>query len=261
MTPATLLILGCGYTGTRVARKMASLGWHVICTNREQAQIPGVECIEFNLAGVAGLPHGMTVLHSIPPVSGQDEKLLETLQAIQPARVVYLSTTGVYGSAEVVDEHTPAAPESDRDQLRVATEHFLAGESWSHLILRPAAIYGPGRGVHESVRIGNFQIPSESRVVSRIHVDDLAGQAIAGLQSDLCGAFPVADEEPSTSLVVAQFSADFLGLELPSETTPNVTSGRRVDGSAVRRALRYVLQYPTFRQGVPASFRAPARSG
>ncbi len=201
---------------------------------------------------------GVNVLHSIPPPDYTVE-LLEALRPLRPARVVYISTTGVYGPAETVDEHTPVAPDTPKDSLRVQTESLLEDGDWSTLILRPAAIYGPERGVHHSVRRGTFQIPADGgRVISRIHVDDLADHLIAGLGGTLTGAFPIADEEPCPSMDVAVLTAQLVNLPVPTAPSKPPAAGRRVDGSAYRRALGLTLRYASYRQGVPACLAAEA---
>jgi nucleoside-diphosphate-sugar epimerase len=173
--------------------------------------------------------------------------------------MVYLSTTGVYGDAREVDENTSPAAGHPRERLRLSAEAAVAAGPWSSMILRPAAIYGPGRGVHESMRRGRFRLAGEgSNYVSRIHVDDLAALAEAALLSGAGGAWPVADEEPSTAREMAAFCADLLGLPLPpsiprAEAHHTRRADRRVDGRAVFRRLGVTLRYPSFRTGVPAS--------
>jgi nucleoside-diphosphate-sugar epimerase len=205
----------------------------------------------------------MVVLHSIP-VSQNTEMMLDVLRSFHPNRIVYLSTTGVYGAAELVDEHTIAAPETEQNLERLQTEELILSGPWSSLVLRPAAIYGPHRGVHTSARSGVFgPPPGGNRIISRIHVDDLADQVLAGLRSDITGAFPVADEEPSTSLEVAEWTAACLGIPLrfSESATAEPKGGRRVEGSAYRSAVGLLLRYPSFRQGVPACLREEDRLG
>ncbi len=257
------MLLGCGYTSQRVARNLIVSGARVICTNRTQGSIEGAECVPFDasdshsLADLAArLSPGMLVVHSIPPVGGPLQAVdytgavLDLLRPLRPARIVYISTTGVYGAAQQVDEHTLVAPDTARDALRVAAENMIAAGDWESLILRPAAIYGPGRGVQEAVRLGKFEDLGR-RIVSRIHVDDLAEHVFAGLHSKVTGAFPVADEEPCSSLEVARFTARLLGLREPEGEMPS--TGRRVDGSGVRRELGITLRYGSYREGVPAA--------
>jgi len=65
---------------------------------------------------------------------------------------------------------------------RLAAEGPVMAGPWSWCVLRPAAIYGPGRGAHESIRIGRWRIAGDgSNYTSRIHVDDLAALAAAAV--------------------------------------------------------------------------------
>jgi len=90
--------------------------------------------------------------------------------------------------------------------------------------------------------------------VSRIHVDDLAALAEAGLFSDLSGAWPVADELPCATAEIAYWTARLTGLpEIPTKAKEFVAAGRKVDGSAIRLLLGVPLAYPTWHSGVLAS--------
>jgi nucleoside-diphosphate-sugar epimerase len=204
------------------------------------------------------------VLFSIPTLdtaAGLTDRTAEILAALTPApaRVVYLSTTGVYGRTRQVDENTPMDPVTPREILRAAAENAVSGGPWSSLILRPAAIYGPGRGIHVSMAAGQFRFAGDgSNFVSRIHVDDLAHLSEAALLSDLPDAWPVADDHPCTSREIAEFCSQLLGVPLPSSAGtdalhPTRTADRLVDGRAVRRLLGVELRYPSYRVGIPAS--------
>jgi len=271
-----VVILGCGYTGRRVACRLLRRGVPVLATTRNPQKLVEVAALGGRILRLEvfeeetlrrlgeAAPGEVRVLHSIPVVEGSDgpfdptPRLLEAL-AERIRRLVYLSTTGVYGSAAHVDETTPAAPLRERERLRVAAEQAVLGGEWSALVLRPAAIYGPGRGVHESIRSGRYRLAGDgANVVSRIHVEDLAAIAEAALDSELTGAYPVADEEPCTARRMAEFCAGLLGLPLPEAAEPadlhrTRRVDRRVDGSAIRRLLGVSLRYPSYREGVPAS--------
>jgi nucleoside-diphosphate-sugar epimerase len=231
---------------------MLARGARVIATARDPARLAalGVEGIRVEDVPAVTEPGGCLVLHSIPPEGAPD---VISLLGSAPTRVVYLSTTGVYGSAHLVDETTTVDWSSDRARVRLEAEQAIASGPWSTLILRPAAIYGPGRGVQESVRRGTY--PPGRNFISRIHVDDLAAHAAAALLSDLTGAFPVADEEPCTSQEIAEYCSKLLGVALPDGpvATPRVFGDRKVDGSAIRRLLGVTLQYPSYRTGIPAA--------
>jgi len=278
MEKSHVLILGCGYTGQRVARLFVERGIGVTATTRrpeklaalatEGVRVKRMEVLEpETVLSVAGcVAPGVRVLHSIPVIPGPEGLLDPTppmLEALggKPSRIVYLSTTGVYGDTFAVDESTPPNPPSTSEQLRLDAERAVASGPWSSLILRPAAIYGPGRGVHESMRAGRYRLAGEgSNLVSRIHVEDLAALAEAALLSELEGIYPVADTEPCSSREMAQFCADLLGLPMPpakalTEVHHTRRSNRKVDGRAIFRLLGVKLRYPSYRTGVPAALK------
>lgn len=200
-------------------------------------------------------PKAGLLCHAIPPVSEPENAAFrEKIESLAPRRVVYISSTAVYGEATRVAANTPAAPADERGWQRIREEHWILSGSWSSLILRPAAIYGPGRGAHRAVWDGRVPRGSAARMVSRIHVDDLAALAEAGLISDLSGAWPVADELACASAEIAGWVSRFLGLPDPvARTEPVTTPGRKVDGSAIRDLLGVVPAYPTWQAGILAS--------
>ncbi len=260
-----ILILGAGYTGWRVARLLAAQGHRVTATVRDPARfqpVPGVRCVPLVLPGAElDVPEGCAVLHSIPVSDEPYDSTAEIVELLRghAARVVYLSTTGVYGRTQVVDEHTPPAPASESNKLRVLAEQMVLNGPWTGMVLRPAAIYGPGRGAHLSIPAGRFRLRGDgSNFVSRIHVDDLAAVAAAALLSGATGAWPVADGEPARSRDVAAFVCQLLGCAMPAaagdaELHETRRADRQVDGHAVLELLGVGLKYPSFRQGIPAS--------
>ena len=83
---------------------------------------------------------------------------------------------------------------------------------WSSLILRSAAIYGTGRGVHAALREGRIPRGAGAGIVSRIHVEDLAAIIEAGLYAELEGAWPVADDAPCSSTEIAAWCVRTMNL-------------------------------------------------
>ena len=205
---------------------------------------------------------GCFVLHSIPSLPGGRDAEIAGMLGKAPARVVYLSTTGVYGATREVNERTPPAPKDERGRLRLETEKALQAGPWSTMVLRPAAIYGPDRGIQMSIREPGFRIFGDgSNFISRIHADDLAAHAAVALTSRIPGAYPVADMESCASLEIARYCAGLLGLDVPepdgaADVPETRRSDRRVDGAAIRRLLGIVLRYPSYRDGIPAALAA-----
>jgi nucleoside-diphosphate-sugar epimerase len=285
--PGTVLIVGCGYVGARVAARLLRRGLpvHVTATQAEGlARLAGKGARPLRVdvrdpaqvarlaALVAALPPPLAVLHSLPLVEeagGEVDPTPRLVAALagRAARLVYLSTTSVYGDTVVVDETTPPAPRLERQRLRLEAEQAAAGGPWTTLVLRPAAIYGPGRGVHVAVRTGRYRaVGAGSHVLSRIHVDDLAALAEAALLCHHTGAYPVADDRPAASAEVAEFVAGLLGQGAapPQPSAERIGAShvpRQVDGRAIRRLLGVPLRYPTYREGIPAALAAEEASG
>ena len=276
------LILGCGYVGTRVALGLLGEAERVHATSRDLAALGPVASsggvvhrLDTANAGslrdlemyAAELGPGLRVLVSMPPPGSaiQARRVFDALGA-NPARLVLLSTTSVYGAQLDVDERTAPAPCDDASRLGLEAERVAARGPWTTLVLRCAAIYGPGRGVHVALREGRVgRVRDLDRIVSRVHVDDLSSLAIAALRSEVQGAWPVADDLPATTRQVAAFCAT-LGLPAPRGADPSGSGdspGRRVDGHAVRSVLGVKFRYPSYREGIAASIlseRASASS-
>lgn len=251
---APILILGAGYTGGRVAALLRTAGHSVVTTRRAGGDLPLVLPDTGALRSLEGTD--WRVLWSAPSVEG-----ISALEGMAE-RVIYLSTTGVYGNAKLVDALTLAAPTTERTRLRLEAEDVVLAGPWSACVLRPAAIYGPGRGAHESIRLGRWRVAGDgSNYTSRIHVDDLAAMASAAVLGELAGAWPVADEEPCTNAEITRFCCDLMGVAIPPSAPVDALdetrrADRRVDGSEVRRLLGVTLRFPSYRFGVPAALAA-----
>jgi nucleoside-diphosphate-sugar epimerase len=268
-----LVILGCGYTGRHVARLFLSRGHQVLATTRTPARLDdlaraGALVFRFEAGAtpiqLQWVPQGSRLLYSIPPQEADPDPLAAIVQALESRveRAVYLSTSGVYGTTLEVNEHTPPAPPDETVRRRLLAEQTFTTAHWSSMILRPAAIYGPGRGVHVRMARGDFRLVDGGlNYVSRIHVEDLARITAAALDADLEGVWPVADSRPCTSLEIAAYCARLLTLQVPDSVPaagahPTRRANRRVDGSAVLRELEVSLLYPTYEEGIPASLAA-----
>jgi nucleoside-diphosphate-sugar epimerase len=274
-----VVIAGCGFTGSRVASRLLSAGDRVWITTRHPAtgatlEQQGARVIEWDATCPQPLPipDGAAILHSIPSLVISNKfvdptpALLAALQGT-PSRMVYLSTTGVYGSARKVDHHTQPDPRTPRERVRLDAERTASEVPWSTLILRPAAIYGPGRGIHVSMSRGEYQLVGDGQnYVSRIHVDDLAAHAEAGLRSNITGAYPVADAHPCSAREIAEFCSRLLNIPMPTsvaveEVHDTRRADRSVDGSEIRRLLGLSLLYPSYQTGIPAALHlAPSQA-
>jgi nucleoside-diphosphate-sugar epimerase len=262
VSDAPLVILGCGFTGTAAARLALARGMDVIATTRDPTRAASLRALGVvvhvlpTLDGTstrAIVREGARVLAAFPPDGRTDAVVTRALPAT--TRCVYLSTTGVYGAHRgIVDLQTPVDPSAPRAAPRLAAEaHWLAVGA---VVLRAAGIYGPGRGLHRRLRERSFRLPDDvTKVVSRIHVDDLALLCLAALESSLRGVvFPVADDAPVPQAQVVQWLIERMGVPPPepiatADAPETLRHDRSVDNRAVKAALGVTLRFPTYREG------------
>lgn len=198
---------------------------------------------------------------------------LELLQVFQakPAKVVVISTTGVYGDAEGawVDEQTPLSPQTERGQRRLDMEQqwqaWSAQNGASFVILRVPGIYAydriPRRRLQQGTPVVRAQ---ECGFTNRIHADDLARACIAALNyRGSAKVFNVSDGRPGTISEYLQAAAEVAGLPaLPeitmAEAQQQLSSGmlsylsesRRISNQRMLQELKVALRYPDFREGL-----------
>ncbi len=266
MSNSTWVILGAGYTGVRLAQRLASEGQAVIVTRRDPAAaastaaaIGAVEGVAMDLTRPESLvvPDGAIVVCLAQPGADPVAETAALAHATRNAeRLVYVSSTGVYPSAngQWVDETWPIAPVTAAGQARAAAEAALPGDACS---LRVAGIHGPGRGLLERIRSGTYRIVgSETSHVSRIHVVDLVDAIIRAGATAFAGAINIADDDPAPIGEVADTIADALGVPRPPrvpadsvapEVAGMLTADRRIANTRMKEKLGVVLRYPSWR--------------
>ena len=274
------LIVGCGYTGTQLARTLAAGGpgsgaaGEVTVTRRDPevaralGAALGVRGERLDLADPAAalaVPPGAIVVSTAPP-GGDPAGEIRALLALarDAARLVYISSTGVYGPGHGawVDETWPVDPITESGRARAAAEAALAGARVPWVALRAAGIYGPGRSLVDRIRAGTYRVIGDGTShVSRIHVADLVAAIVAAAGSSVTGAINVADDDPSPIGAVADAAAARLGLPapprvpaaaVPAEVAGMLTADRRIANRRMHDELGVVLRYPSWRDGLEA---------
>jgi nucleoside-diphosphate-sugar epimerase len=187
-------------------------------------------------------------------------------------RVIYISTTGVYGSAggEWVDENTPTDPQRDGGKASLAAEQVLAAHPMGKrsIILRLAGIYGPNRIPYiDKLRTGeSLAVPSEGWL-NLIHVDDAAAiivaidkWAAANPITDGPKVFCVSDGHPVVRgdyyREVARLSGapepQFVEPDPGSPAAARARSDNRISNHKLLETLNYKFQHPDYRTGLAA---------
>ncbi len=221
-----------------------------------------------------------TVLHCAPPppagsTDTRTSNLLAALEAggILPSRLVYISTSGVYGDCggAWVDEARPVNPQTARAVRRVDAEERLSAWGRVHdvaiVVLRVPGIYAADRLPTARLLQGTPVLDDQDDVyTNHIHADDLATIALRALASDApAGVFNASDDSAMKMGAYFDLVADRFGLPRPPRVSraaaaqaisPAMLSfmgeSRRLVNTKMKQVLGVRLRYPTVNEGVPA---------
>ena len=276
------LVVGCGYLGKRVACLWRGQGDKVYVTtrrpdHRKRLSAEGHHAIQLDVTKPdlwPALPAADTVLLSIGfdrksgvPIHDVYVEGVRNLLARLPqdtGRVIYISSTGVYGQTDGswVNEQSECRPTRPGGKACLSAEDLLRQHAFGRraIILRLAGIYGPGR-VPRRDRIANGgPIPAHGDgYLNLIHVDDAARVVVAAEQQVQAPAtYIVADGHPVLRRAFYSEIARRMGVDLPdfSEPPTDPSIDRRSAGSkrvSNRRLLADVdieLLYDDFRKGL-----------
>jgi nucleoside-diphosphate-sugar epimerase len=283
-------IVGCGYTGRRLAERLRNSGapvrgFAVSDTSLRQIAALGVQALPLDLdAAMARLDvTGHVVYYLVPPAREPgDARLVRFLDGLcgTPNRLVYLSTTGVYGdqAGAMVDEDTPPAPRTERAIRRLAAETALRDWADSHrvswCVLRVAGIYGPGRLPLDRLRRGvPAVVPQDATPGNRIHVTDLVAACVAAGFAAAADRriYNVTDGSDYTLTDYLQRVASIAHLPSPplisraeAERTLSASSwsflgeSRRVENGRMLKELGIELEYRDLDAGIRRSLENPS---
>lgn len=277
---ANILIIGCGDIGTRCARlllpkhRIFALARSAATAYRLRAEgivpIPGDLDQMASLQRLAGIADG--VLHFAPPSPAgshdlRTRKLLSVLgkQAILPRRLVYISTSGVYGDCggAVIDETRTPHPQSARGVRRLDAETQV--RNWGRRlgiatpIVRVPGIYALDRLPLDRLRQGTPVLCAEDDVfTNHIHADDLAMIAVHALRFGQAGRAYHASDDSALKMgdyfdrVASAFGLPYpprisraeAETSLPASRLSFMQESRRMSNTRIKHELRVRLHYP-----------------
>ncbi|MFM5885792.1 MAG: SDR family NAD(P)-dependent oxidoreductase [Novosphingobium sp.] len=252
-----IFIFGLGYTAKRIGAALAALGCEVVSTGRDGT-------LRFGDAGTVrlALADASHVLSSVPPEGSGGDPVLDSYgDTLTGKRLIYLSSTGVYGDTGGAWVDESAAIGTGRRTARAEADN-----AWLALgarVLRLPGIYGPGRSALERVQAGAAQrIDLPGQVFSRVHVNDIVSAALLALNGPE-GAYNIADDLPCRQNAVIAEACRLLGVAPPplrsleeADLSPMArgfyAENRRVANGKARRVLGWLPRYPTFVEGLRA---------
>lgn len=268
-----LLIIGCGDVGLRIVSRLASRFRIIALTStplraqglRTAGVVPIVGDLDQprSLRRLAGF--AQRLMHLAPP--GNDSALdprtrhLVAVCAASAERVVYISTSGVYGDqgGQAIDETARLRPANDRALRRLDAERVMRSR------LHAAVLRVPGIYAHDRLPLDRLRqrLPAldeaDDVYTNHIHADDLARITIAAMARGR--AARVYNAVDDSALKMAQYFdavADATDLprpprlpreQLKAAVSPMMysfmTESRQLSNRRLKRELKVRLQYPT----------------
>ncbi len=258
--PGPVVLLGLGFTTKRLARRLLLRRVPVMAVVRNPSRYAdlaaiGLTVLEYNASAIDSVPAGGVVVHTVPPLPAEENDGIRIfIQGIRPGRVIYISSTGVYGRQSFVDCSSAMEPSEEKGIRRMEEELWLGAQPWATMVIRPAAIYGPGRGIHVRLRDGKAPRAEGNTFVSRVHVDDLAAILELAVTSTLEGAWPLADNLPCSTNAIREWCAELLRVGNGGSAEDSIrVSGRTVDAEELREKFGVVQHYPGYPEGLLSS--------
>ena len=280
MNMRRLLIIGCGDVALRAVKRFLPACRIYALTHtptrakdlRRLGITPLIGDLDHpaSLTKLAGIAH--CVMHFAPPQTSGDidqrtHNLLAALDRgeIVPQRLVYISTTGVYGNCDGlwVEETRAPRPITSRAKRRLSAETQL--REWgvrrgvTVSILRVPGIYSSERLPLARLRNGTPTIiASEDSFTNHIHADDLARVATAAMYRGKPGRIYNATDDSNIKmgdwfdLLATRFNLPkprrITRAQAQTEITPSLLSflneSRRVSNKRLKCELRVRLAFP-----------------
>jgi len=303
-----VLIVGCGYVGLPLGVELVRQGHEVSGLRRSvsaenELKTAGIQPLFGDVTQpetLAKLPHKFDWVVNCVAAGGDAEdyrqvylqgtrNLIEWLGPNLPKKIVYTSSTSVYGQTDgsQVKESSRTEPSVETAKVLLETEKVLLAatqeKKFPAVILRVAGIYGPDRG-HWFKQFLKNEARMEgdgSRFLNMIHRDDLIGCVIAALKNGRPGEiYNAADDEPVSQLHFFQWLAQALDKPLPpsepaavalaragaprenpDENRKRGVTNKRVSNRKLKMELGHQFKYPNFRKGYSAELLRLDRAG
>ncbi len=276
--PLRVVVVGCGDIGSRVAVLLHKKGWLVNGLRRNTARLPaGIlpisadlnqpECpsdwpqqpIDYVVYAMAAT--SMTeVGYQQAYVQGQRHMYSWLAQhQQQPKRVIFVSSSGVYGQNDDswIDEDSVTEPQRWSGQIMLQAEQCAINSGHPATAVRLTGIYGPGRNMLIRRVAEGYHAPHLHSFTNRIHADDAAALIATILQADAQGqaiesVYLGVDNQPVEQAEVVAWLQEELQVKSVPDLVLKPRSGSKRCSNARARALGWEPQYKNYREGYAA---------
>lgn len=282
MDSRTAVIIGYGFTGQAIDRKLNDEGYRTIGVRRDwegkQDENVASEPLEADITdreSLENLPEDPAVVINCVAAGSRGDvdryekvyyegsgNLLDWARSHDPDHVIWTGSSSVYGQQKGgwVTEESETDPDSETGQILVKTEErYRSAQSNANFdatILRLTGIYGEGRArTLDRFLDGdyNLTLAKANKYLNMIHRDDIA-KTIARLLESKAGndVFNVTDDKPVTRRRFYHWLSQKLDEPLPKISggdTQHPRANKRVSNQKLHDHLNLSLNYPTYKEG------------
>ena len=279
MSLPSVLIVGCGDVGGRLARQLLGAGWSVSGLRRNIGALPE------GVTGIAGdLETGQcppdwpaespdylvySVAASQHDEAGYRSAYVEGLHNVlgwlnergqRPRRILFVSSSSVFAQqeGEWIDETSETAPKEYSGRVMLEAERLALDSGLPASIVRLTGIYGPGREwLLSQVRQGYRVAEVPPLYGNRIHAEDAAGLLAFLLKADLAGqvldeCYIGVDDAPAPLAEVVAWLREYMGVTEWSDQQRVRRTGSKRCSNARARALGWAPAFSSYREGYAA---------
>jgi nucleoside-diphosphate-sugar epimerase len=262
-------IVGLGWLGMPLAMSLTAAGWQVTGSKTTLDGVnaarnsgidsylleltPELNCESDDLDALLSVDALVITLPASRTASGGESYVLAVQQLVDSAlaynvpRIIFTSSTSVYGDASGVTKESSAL-----EPVTIAGKTLQNLESWLHQlpntsvdILRLSGLVGPGRHPGRFLA-GKTDLTNGAQGVNLVHLDDVIEAISLLLQTPKGGHIYnlSAPQHPARNQFYPQVARQ-LGLQPPTFVADSANnSGKLIDGSKICRELGFEYQYP-----------------
>lgn len=287
MKPSRIVIVGCGYVGRALGEVLHREGHHVIGTTTspdrlDELRQSGITPCVLDIADRDQLRQVLSDCDGVyltlaPKKSGVDyrsiyleaqESLLSVLPSTTIRRIIYTSSTRVYGQDDGswVDEDSPTEPQDEKGQVLLEVEKRLLGaasdsvrgdsvgsDPCSVSILRLSGIVGPRRDPADRIRkLAGTCRHDGNQFINLIHRDDIVAVLHKILEISHTGVLNLSDGKPIQRRELYDRVLKEAGLAAIDWTiTSSPSRGKRINSDRIQALLKLPLMPATRAIGRP----------
>ena len=272
-----VLVIGCGFVGTRVADLLHAGGHEVIGVTHsassseklaaekpwrvlacDVASADSVQAVRAQIGPVDAFVHCASSGKGGAPMyqSVYVDGMTHLVAAFPEAWPLYTSSTSVYPQTDgsTVDETSPAEPDRETGRLLRTAEEIALSKGGA--VTRLAGIYGPGRSFilkNLIERKSGIEVTPEApngRLLNQIHANDAAAAIVGLVTQRHAGVFNVVDDINMTQRECLETLANLFSLPVPPKKAPDPDrkrgwSHKRVSNARLK-ATGWAPAYPCY---------------